>query len=199
MKKINLMAALLLVLTSAGLAASSSYYAKTTVYFNVPTDASFAIAFPDDYTAWNDITGEDEGGATDLTSSDWISFNFTSGTENWVEPDHLGESANGQDTMAKPIMYIDNTGNTDEKFELYWATDLPTNMEVCANSSCTGTCSSPGDVAACTEIGVSEGSETTFATLIKTDEYLNITMYANATGADSGETSEVLYIHSSAV
>lgn len=188
-----------LLTISAVFAASTEYFGKNTVYFNIPSDATFSIAFPDDFTSWNAISGEDEGGATDLSSSDWISFNFTSGTENWVEPDHLGASANGQAGITKPIMYIDNTGNTDEKFEFYWATSLPTNIAVCGNSSCTGTCSSPGDVSACTVIGVSEGSETTFASLIKTNEFLNFTMYANSSSAAAGQTNEVLYIHSTAV
>jgi len=182
------------------LAASTTYYAKTTVYFNVPSDATFSISFPDDYTAWNSITGTTEGGATDLSTSDWISFNFTNVPENWVEPYHLGASANSQSGITKPIFYIDNTGNTDEKFELYWATSLPTGIAVCGNSSCTGTCSSPGTLSTCTSIGVGSASATTFASTIKTDEYLNITLYANvSSGAAGGETSEVIYIKSSAV
>ena len=199
MKKILVtMTALLLALTPAVLAASTDYYGKTEVYFSVPSDATFSVSFPDDYTGWNAITGENEGAATDLTSSDWVSFNFSSVPETWLEPDHLGVSANGQSGITKPIFYIDNTGNCNEKFEMYWATSLPSNMEVCANSSCTGTCSSPGDVAACTAIGVAEGSETTFASTILTDEYLNITLYGNVTsGASAGETSEVIYIHGS--
>lgn len=191
--------AVLLALTPAVLAASTEYYAKTTVYFNIPSDATFSVSFPDDYTGWNAISGTTEGGATDLSSSDWVSFNFTSGTENWVQPQHLGVGANVQAGITKPIFYIDNTGNTDVKFELYWATSLPSNIEVCGNSSCTGTCSSPGTISACTSIGVAEGSETTFASTIKTDEFLNITLYANATGAATGETNEVIYIHSTAV
>ena len=191
--------ATMLVMSAGVFAASSDYYAKTTVYFLVPTDATFSISFPDDYTAWNTITGETEGGATDLSSTDWVSMNYSTVPETWVQPYHLGVSGNAQAGISKPIFYIDNTGNTAEKFELYWATALPSNIEVCANSSCTGTCSSPGDVAACTEIGVGEGSETTFATTINTDEYLNITLYGNVTaGATAGETSEVIYIHGSA-
>lgn len=199
-KILTILTAMLLLGFPIVLAASSTYYGMTTVYFNVPSDATFSISFPDDYTSWNAITGETEGGATDLSSSDWVSFNFSAVPDTWAEPQHLGVAANIQAGITKPIFFIDNTGNVDEQFELYWATTLPAGIEVCGNSSCTGTCTSPGTISACTEIGVGEASESTFASTITNSEYLNITLYGNVTaGTAGGETSETIYIHSTAV
>lgn len=197
MNKKILLALVLSLLTIPGVYAATNYYASTVVYFNVPSDASFAIAMPADYTSFTDITGTIEGSAT---ATDWISFNFTNVPENWVEPYQHGVSSDSQAGITKPIFYIDNTGNVDEKFELYWAGSLPTGIAVCGNSSCTGTCSDSGTISTCTEIGENEGSATTFASTIKTDEYLNITLYANvSSGTAAGQTSQTLYIKSTAV
>ena len=179
MKKKLLFLTLILLGIPGVLAASTTYYAKTVVYFNVPSDASFAIAMPANYAD---------------------SFNFTEVPQNWIEPWQLGQSSNNQAGITKPIFYIDNTGNVDEKFELYWSGSLPSGISVCGNSSCTGTCTSPGTLTECTTIGETEGSATTFATTIKTDEYLNITLYANvSSGTAAGQTSQTLYIKSTAV
>ena len=197
MKKKLLFLTLILLGIPGVLAASTTYYAKTVVYFNVPSDASFAIAMPANYADWTQITGTDQTGAT---ATDWISFNFTEVPQNWIEPWQLGQSSNNQAGITKPIFYIDNTGNVDEKFELYWSGSLPSGISVCGNSSCTGTCTSPGTLTECTTIGETEGSATTFATTIKTDEYLNITLYANvSSGTAAGQTSQTLYIKSTAV
>jgi len=196
-KKVGLLAILgILFLLPVAYAASSVYYAQTTVYFQIPADASFAIAMPANYGQWYTITGENEGGAT---PTDWISFNFTNVPQSWVEPYQHGNQSWPQQGATQPIFYIDNTGNVDEAFYIYWGSDLPSGISVCVNSTCTGTCIDPGTISTCTSIGVGQGSATQIATTIKTDEFLNVTLYANVTSdAAAGEVSRTLYIKSSA-
>jgi len=197
-KKVGLLAILgTLFLLPVAYAASSVYYAQTTVYFQIPADASFAIAMPSDYTSWTYITGTEQGSAT---ATDWISFNFTNAPQTGVQPYQHGNQAWNQDGATQPIFYIDNTGNVDEAFYIYWGSSLPSGISVCVNSTCTGTCTSPGTISTCTSIGVGEGSATQIASTIKTDEFLNVTLYADVTSdAAPGEVSRTLYIKSSAV
>jgi len=174
-------------------AASSVYYAKSTVYFNVPADASFAIAMPADYSSWTTITGTDETGATAV---DWISFNFTNVPQSTLqEPYQLGDSANAQSGPTKPIFYIDNTGNVNEKFEIRIDSSLPTGVEMYFNATCTGTCTNPT-----TDLTAISTTYQTLVDSLPTDAYLNVTLYANVTStASAGQSSVLLYIKSSAV
>lgn len=190
MKKLTI-TILFAVLLSATIvfAAASNYYGKVLVYFNVPSDATFAIAFPSAYT-FEDITSSTESSPT-VTSS-WISFNFTSGTQSWVQPQTNGSATNAQNGPTKPIFYIDNTGNVNEKFDIN--ATVPSTFAVCANSTCTGECGTT--TSACTALTT---SYVTMATAVTTTSFLNITLYANASGSSGGQASGSVMIKSTAV
>lgn len=169
------------------LAASDSYYSRTTVYFSIPKDATFSIAFPNDYTTWTTITGTDD--TTTNTTTDYITFNFTSSpTQNALqEPYQEGASADAQAGNVKPIMYIDNTGSGALTFEIK-ADALPaTGITLWFNASCTGTCSG-------TEQATATNITTAYQSLtdaLETDEYLNLTLYANVSGGASVGVTDI--------
>lgn len=183
------------LMTSLGFALSNTYYAKTVVYFNVPSDATFSIAMPSDYASGTDITGESEGGAT---ATDWVSFNYSSGDEATLqEPYQLGSAGNTQVGTAQPIFLIDNTGNTASQFEIYVDSAMPSGVELYVNATC-GSCTSPLETL--TVMGVAEGSANVLTTsLATTGDYLNVSMYSNTTGASDGVSSRTVYVKSTAV
>jgi len=186
------------LMPTIGLAISSEYYAKVPVYFNVPSDASFAVALPSSYT-FTDITGTSEAGATTLS---WISFNFTDIPQYWVEPIVQGVSTDAQNGAAKPIFLIDATGNVNITVSIRFESSLPSGITVCANATCspvTGT--SCGTVQeTCTSV------DTSYVQLASNlaysgNTYLNVTLYANVTsGVEGGEYGAYnLYIKGAAV
>jgi len=193
MKTKNLIIAILatLLITPTVLAASTTYYASTTVYFNVPADASFSITMPSGTTYT--ITGTAEGTATSLN---WISFNFTNVPQSTLqEPYELGDSSKAQQGALIPIFYIDNTGNTDEKFEIRIDSAEPSGIYLYFNATCTGTCTSPT-----TSLTRITTSYQPLVASLPTTSYLNVTLYANvSSGATAGETSRIIYIRSVAV
>lgn len=171
------------------MASATSYYSKTTMYFSVPSDATFSIAMPSDYTSWTEITATSESG----TATDWISFNFT-GIPNptLVEPYQLGASANAQAGMTKPIIYIDNTGNVNEKFEIKASASLPTGVEVYFNAT--------GGATPTTTLTALTTNYQTIEAGMDNTKYLNVTLYANASSsASAGQSNQDLIIKSSAV
>jgi len=172
-------------------AASTTYYAKTTVYFNIPSDATFSIAMPSDYASWPPITGTTEAEAT---ATDWISFNFTSGTANstLVEPYQLGAAANTQSGTQKPIMYIDNTGNVNIVLAIN-GTAPPTGIQMFFNG--TGGTSPLTDLKQMTGTGYVD-----LMNSMTNTEFFNLTLWANVTGEGShGQTSIDIYLRSTAV
>jgi hypothetical protein len=176
------------------LASSANYYAETAVYFNVPSDATFSIALPADYTSWTTITGTEEGSAT---ATDWISFNYTSASQPALQnPYQLGASANAQAGSRKPIFYIDSTGNVNEKFEIKYDAEPTAGISLWYNCTCTGTCAG-------TETTALTNMTTAYQTLttsLVNDEYLNVTLYSNTSKSLSGGTSTInVYIKSTAL
>lgn len=192
-KKVALLAILgAIFLFPVAYAASTSYYAQTTVYFLVPADASFAIAMPANYENWYTITGTSENSAT---ATDWISFNFTNVPQATLqEPYQHGASANSQQGASKPIFLIKNTGNVNERFEIKLNSTLPSGIFMYFNATCTG-CSNPRT--ALTAISTSYQS---LVDILPTNGFLNVTLYANiSSDASAGETSRTIYIKSTAV
>lgn len=179
-----------MLLSPIVLGAATSYYSKTTVYFNVPSDATFSIAMPDDFTDLVAITGTNEGGAT---ATDFISFNFTATTDaTLIEPYQVGAVATTQDHVnLVPIYRIDNTGNVNMKFEIKFDSALPSGVTIYGNAT-----------EGATETGTLTAIATNYVTMeagMDNTKYLNITLFGNTSSAASGETSRTLYIKSTAV
>ena len=175
---------------SPALAASNNYYSRTSMYFNVPGDATFSIAMPADYTSWDAQTDTTEPGSA---TTDWISFNFTAVPQAALQqPYQLGISGNNQAGATRPIMYIDNTGNCNEKFEIKALGALPSNIAVYFNASNGGTPTTTL-TALTTSYQQVEASMTN-------SQYLNITLYANTSaGVATGQTTQDFYLKSTCV
>lgn len=185
----------LLMLATPVFSASTTYYAKATIYFNIPVDASFSIAMPNSYASWQSITGMTEGTATQTT--DWISFNFSShNSATLIQPYQLGEAEDTQNGATKPIFYIHNTGNVNESFKVYMGSALPSGISLYVNTTSNG-CGTL--LSALTIVPVSEGSSLQVASSCNTTDYLNITLYANTSYATTGETNRAFYVKSTAV
>jgi hypothetical protein len=173
------------------LAAATSYYSKTSMYFLVPSDATFQIAMPADYTSFTAITGTAEGSAT---ATNWISFNFTTIPQATLqEPQQLGVAANIQNHVAKlPIIYLDNTGNVNEKIELKLVGNLPTGVQAYFNATGGGT-----PTAALTLM--TTGYQTVEASMTNA-QFLNITLFANTSATVvAGQSTQDFYLKSTAV
>jgi hypothetical protein len=189
-------AALFLALTIASLlpisvfAASNTYYAKTAIYFNVPSDATFSIAFPID-RAWDAISGTTEGGAT---ATDWISFNYTSNAPAAaVDAQQLGATGmSKQNGTAWPIFYIDNTGNVNEQFDVRLDAYPTAGMSVYFNST-----GGTNPISALTNITT---AYVKVVDTITTAQFLNLSLYSNTSlTLSSGQTTVNLYVRSTAV
>jgi hypothetical protein len=191
---IAMLAALSVAAMPGAEAASSNYYAQTLVLFNVPTDATFSIAMPANYATWTSITSTSD--YPSATATDWISFNYTSApSATLTEPYQLGAAANNQAGAAKPIYYIDNTGNTNEQFDIKLNQTAPTNVNVYFNGSCVGSCGTTT-----TTLTAMTASYLPVATTVTTASYLNITLYSNTSaGITGGISTRYIAIRSTAV
>lgn len=171
------------------LAASSSYYAVTTVYFNVPSDATFNIALPSGYTNTS-ITGTSEPG----TATSWISFNYTAVPQaTLAQPWVIGASADAQAGGLKPIFLIYNTGNVNETINLRTTGSPATGIQLFFNASCaTSSCTTA--TTALTEM--TTGYLPAVASLYN-GKALNVTLWSNTSSAvNSGTSSVTMYTQS---
>jgi len=190
LSRMKLLLILLLCLPTV-LAISANYYAKTTVYFNIPSDASFRIALPSSYS-YTDITGTDYAGAT-ATSPGWISFNFSTIPDEHVEPYAEGNTSYAQSGAGTPIFLYDPTGTSAIALTINLTT-IPTGIYIGVNGSC-GSCTSPKN----TEGNLTANTAMSLTTSLATDDFFNCTLwgYVDAT-ASSGESSATMYHHSAA-
>jgi len=167
--------------TSFNTSSNVPAYATAILAYKKPSaavDCTFNIAFPSTYSSSFNET------ASNTTTANWISFNFTSNqAENWTQPWTNGVSTNNQDGSLKPIYLIYNTGNTNIEFTIN--ASIPSNFQMCANSTCAGgDCS--GNPTACTSLSSSFVSLGT----LNQGKQLNVTLYANKTaGISPGESS----------
>ncbi|MFC1712690.1 hypothetical protein ACFL6S_03415 [Candidatus Poribacteria bacterium] len=167
----------------------------------MPTDATFSIAMPADYTLWTVINATTEGGAQGDT--DHITFNYTSLTQTAAEPYQIGDDAKTQNGGTVPIIYIDNTGNTDIKIEVKLNETMPAGIDLGANATCdpTLTCSSGTPTSG--EVNISSSAAyIQMVDILENTEFLNLTLYSNLTtvGSTTGGLSyRTLYIKSTAV
>ena len=177
------------------LAASSTYFASTAIYFNTPTDATFSIAMPSSY-ANTSITGTSQGAAT---ATNLISFNFSSSPQATLQqPYTLGASSSAQNGVTTPIMEIFNTGNTNISLSIYLGSALPANTALYFNGTCATpatTCTTP--VTALTAVTTSSQN---IVASVYTGQYYNLTLWSNtSTGVLAGNPTRTIYINSTAV
>ena len=171
------------ILSDPVVAASDVYWANVTMNFYVPKDTLFAVQFPNDFTG----AGYNFTAANDTLGS-WIGFNFTSGTEEWVQPStNATGGANAQTGPTKPIMRIENLGNVNES--IWINATVPTNFAVCGNASCDD-CEDA--VTTCTDIDVADLFYM-FRNL-SSGGFGNITLYGNASGATAGSATGSLML-----
>jgi hypothetical protein len=144
-----------------------------------------------DATLRPNLTVTYEGAATSTT---WISFNFTSLPQTGCQPYEAGSSSNNQADAAKPIYYIDNTGNVPIDLDFRFSSSLPSGITVKGNATCQGTYTS------CQSAAQTLGTSYTqlVVDLAIASSYANITLYADVSaGATAGTSSGTLYIKSS--
>jgi hypothetical protein len=167
--------------------ASSSYYATTTVYFNVPSDATFNIALP---TAYSNNTATQPS----AVATSWISFNFTSIPQSTLQqPYVLGSASTPQNGPSQPIFLIYNTGNTNETIQVNSSAPA-TGISLYFNASCAG--SSSCTSATTTLTAMSTGLQNAVSSLF-TGQMLNITLWANtSSSATQGQSSATVFVKS---
>ncbi len=181
-----------LAIVSGVLAVSQNYYAVTTVYFNIPYDASFSIAMPTGYTVPTTITGTNYQFAT---ATSLISFNFTD-IPSRVEPFAQGTSAYAQSGTAKPIFMYTSLGNTNIKIYIN-LTQTPSGIQVEVNGACDG--------AGCTKnaalpLNLTGNSETRIVDSLSTGARFNCTLYGYAdSNAQPGQSNGIPMYHHSTI
>ena len=188
------MAALSLAAVPGALAVSNNYYAQTMVLFTVPSDATFSIAMPANYASWTTITATSD--YPSATATDWISFNYTTVPQSTLQqPYQAGASGSTQNGFGSPIYYIDNTGNTNEQFEIKLNQTAPTNINLYFNASCVGSCGTV--TGSLTDMSTSYQA---VATAVTTSSFLNVTLYSNTSaGVTTGTSQRYLAIKRTAV
>jgi len=181
MKKLVLLLPILLL--PAIVAAAEVEYAYTTAYFNIPLDASFEITLLG-------VSAVESAESAPGIATTWISFNFTSVPEYWVEPQTEGQTANKQNGITQPIFRYRNIGNIEIDIYLNASSPGP-NTAICANASCDGTCVSA--TTACTDI-VNQPTWVRMVDELAVNSYLNVTLYGNVTtGATGGQLEFTIY------
>ena len=159
-------------------------YARSDVYYIVPSDTSFQVSMPDNYASYTDITGSTEDGATALSD---IVFNVTSLPSNMVQPHIEGDPASAQTSELAPIFRIDNTGNVAQKYSIRLTADEPANTDLMANATCEGTCTSSMQSPYALTTAYQE-----LADDVATTGFVNVTLYGNfsiSATVDTGATN----------
>ena len=197
-RKIILFLALFAIL---GASVALAEFGTTRLYFNVPTDTSFQVAFPTTYV-FEDINGTTE--ATASETSTWVSFNFSgASTQSFVQPSVFGSFARNQSGSLIPIMLIDATGNVNLTLALHFNTTLPTGIFVSWNSTChpppNNGCQGANNTPMLTNGNITQSSQIFVYDLDFTGStYANLSLYGHKNASASfGETSRLLIYNSS--
>lgn len=173
---------------------ASAEYAFTMAYINIPSDTSFQVAMPSDFTSFTDITGTT---AATATGTNWISFNLTScANGTLVEPFELGAAANRQlSAENKPMFYIDNSGNGNYAMSIYHNDTMPTGVSIYWNT----TCSASGCTGGVALLSPFNTTPTPMCTELQPTGFLNVSFWANCTtGTSAGEDSIGILYNSTA-
>jgi len=188
--RIYIFSILIFLVILSGVMAASQHYAVTTVYFNIPYDASFSIAMPSTYT-FQAITGVDYASAT-ATSPTWISFNFTTTPQGHMQPYAAGISGDSQNGAIKPIFRYLSSGNTAIKIYIN-LTSVPAGIVVGVNGTCDGSCTGGKTV----EQNLTANVEMLLVNSLPKNSYFNCTLWGYAdTTATPGQSQAILYHHS---
>ncbi len=188
--RICVLTVLIFLAILSGVMAASQHYAVTTVYFNIPSDATFSISMPSTYT-FQPISGLDYASAT-ATSPTWISFNFSTTPQDHVQPYAAGVSGDSQNGVTKPIFRYLASGNTNIKIYIN-LTSIPSSIAVGVNGTCQGSCGFQRNA----EMNLTQNSELLLVDGLQKNSYFNCTLwgYADKT-ATAGQSMAMIYHHS---
>lgn len=187
-----------LITLPGALAVSSNYYAQSLVIFNVPSDATFSVAMPSNYGSWTAISSTSDYPSG--TATDWISFNFTSGSQSALqEPYEAGASGTKQTGTTSPIYWIKATGNTNISLDIKLNMTEPTGIQLNYNASCNG----PGGNGCGTVKTAITRMTTAYQSLctqlnFTAGTFLNVTLYANTSGVSGGNSLVYIAMRSTA-
>ena len=160
-------------------------------------DTSFRILMPASFSCAADCFNISATTEATADVTDYISFNFTSGSQSNVQPYRKGDSTLNQNGAVKPIFLVQNTGNRSISIDLRLNASFPTGVTISANATCTPVATG------CTSTTTSKTTLTTsyqnFVIGLKTSgSYANITFWGDITTAVApGEYSEGLFTNSS--
>lgn len=185
----------LVILSGVAIAASS--YGVVNVYFNVPSDTQFTIAFP---TAWTARTINANTEATANLTAEYITFNFSGAApQYWVEPWVNGSSGIGSQSAAsnRPIMQLDPTGNVNISFRIKhnWSAWPPSGLALAFNATAaTGNCYQ-------TITNTPTNMTMTYQLIAQNVNYsradcqINVSLWGNWTSGNAGQTDTQLLIN----
>ncbi len=171
--------------TNGGSVASGQVDFMNVTVDNQSMTTLFTILMPANFSSpFFNITATSEATAN---QTDFISFNFTTVPQDFVEPWRVGNATLNQSGPTRPIFLVDNTGNVNITIALYTNnSSLPTGISLGANSTCSsGGCSTT--VSTLTSITTASQNFLTELTWqgcggFFEQCYGNITLYANVSG-----------------
>jgi len=193
MKKISLICATLFFMGLVGLVFADEY-AYTTAYFYTPEDVSFRVTLLGDAA----VTDSSSPYPGQLTPS-WIIFNQTDTCNpNCKKVNPKTNDLYLQTGTAKPIITLENSGNTPFNFYLNASVAGDGTIAVCANGTvASGSCTTPPP-SLCTDITEKSTWGTAFAQGCTVGTKLNVTLYADFTNTGLGQRTGAIYYRSSA-
>ncbi|MFH1106838.1 MAG: hypothetical protein V1787_02995 [Candidatus Micrarchaeota archaeon] len=160
-------------------------FAQTTVYFNVPVRLSFTITLPD--TVQTNASGTTAPWSADATAD--INFTLAAGSISGthVQPCLTVAFGGGCQTgPAVPIFAYKNTGTTNISMWLKFNASLPTGIVVGVNSTASGTGNNMVNHTALYDVNNSLWANAFQDLNISSNQYANVSLYANFTNVQGG-------------
>jgi hypothetical protein len=170
-------------------------YAQTTFWFAVPSATTFTNSYLDGGT------NSSEGTFAPSTVGASYYFNSTTGYGWWIQPCINGVTYNPttltcQSGVARPAIITTSTGTVSMNFWYKWDSAIPTGWLTCING--TGRLTADG-LTVKSNCALGDLNDTAWARVginIAAGKAINVTPYANASGAAGGTTSKTLYTNS---
>jgi hypothetical protein len=154
----------------------------------IPLTLEYTARMPSGYTCPSDCF---IATITENSTSDWISFNASSTTQNSIQPFRNGSATNDQNGNTKPIFFVENTGTFNINLLIRNYTSLPSGATLSFTSVCDG-CTSSYD-------GIVTNSYQTVISNLPPGKTANISLWLNVVDVSFGVYPTGIYIKGESV
>lgn len=170
-------------------------YAQTTFWFAIPSATTFTNSYLDGGS------NTSEGSFPPATAGASYFFNSSTGYGWWIQPCINGiafsDNIRCQRGVERPAIVTTSTGTVSMDFWYKWDSAIPSGWNTCINGTGRLSADSLTVKAGCSVVGATgDLNATSWARVgigIPAGKAINVTVYANASGAAGGTTSKTLY------